>query len=102
MRRILYRSPAAIRPPQSACARKGGVLCAGLLLLLPPLSAARRPSYGGSLRIETAESIPSLDPAEPKLAGPVFETLVRLDDRGRPQPWLALSWTHDAVRNRWT
>jgi MarR-like DNA-binding transcriptional regulator SgrR of sgrS sRNA len=31
----------------------------------------------------------------------VFETLVRLDERGNPQPWLATSWSHDAARKRW-
>ena len=31
----------------------------------------------------------------------VFETLVSLDDHGRPQPWLATSWTHDTARKAW-
>jgi peptide/nickel transport system substrate-binding protein len=70
-------------------------------VLAGPLQAARRPSYGGALRVETVESIQSIDPTEPKLAGLVFETLVRLDERGRPRPWLALSWTHDTARKRW-
>jgi MarR-like DNA-binding transcriptional regulator SgrR of sgrS sRNA len=35
------------------------------------------------------------------LTGAVFETLVRLDDRGDPQPWLATAWTHDPARKRW-
>jgi MarR-like DNA-binding transcriptional regulator SgrR of sgrS sRNA len=26
---------------------------------------------------------------------------VRLDDHGRPQPWLAISWIHDVTRKRW-
>src|SRR5579862_4946674 len=86
MRRTLYRWIAAISG----------------IALLAPLHAARRPSYGGTLRIETAESMQSIDPSETKLAGLVFETLVRLDDRGRPQPWLALSWAHDTARKRWT
>jgi peptide/nickel transport system substrate-binding protein len=86
MRRIVCRSIAAI----SAVA------------LLFPLAAATRPRYGGVLRIEIAESIQALDSSETKLAGLVFETLVRLDDRGRPRPWLAVSWTHDAARKRWT
>ena len=38
-------------------------------------------------------------------AGPlrslVFETLVRLDEAGAPQPCLALSWQHDAAARRW-
>jgi ABC-type transport system substrate-binding protein len=31
----------------------------------------------------------------------VFETLVRLDEAGAPQPCLALSWQHDATAKRW-
>jgi ABC-type transport system substrate-binding protein len=38
-------------------------------------------------------------------AGPlralVFETLVRLDAAGAPQPCLAVSWQHDAAAKRW-
>jgi ABC-type transport system substrate-binding protein len=83
-----------------------------LLALIATLEAARRPRYGGELRIEMRASIPSLDPAQapdnPAALGAqrqwmpfVFETLVRLDDRGRPQPWLATSWTHDSARKVW-
>jgi len=86
MRRISYRSIAAI---------------SGLALLLP-LHAARRPVYGGTLHIETAASIQTIEPAAAPFSELVFETLVRLDDHGRPKPWLALSWTHDAARKRWT
>jgi ABC-type transport system substrate-binding protein len=31
----------------------------------------------------------------------VFETLVRLDDAGAPQPCLAVSWQHDSAAKRW-
>jgi ABC-type transport system substrate-binding protein len=85
MRRIVCRSIAAISG----------------IALLSPLAAAPRPRYGGVLRIELAESIQTLDSSETKLAGLVFETLVCLDERGRPRPWLAVSWTHDAARKRW-
>jgi MarR-like DNA-binding transcriptional regulator SgrR of sgrS sRNA len=58
------------------------------------------------------EAVQTLDPmdwpsnpaeasAKAQLSGLVFETLVRLDEKGRPQPWLAESWTHDAARKRW-
>lgn len=58
---------------------------------------------------ETVQTLdPSQWPADPaeaaakaQLAGLVFETLVRLDEKGQPQPWLAESWTHDAGRKRW-
>jgi MarR-like DNA-binding transcriptional regulator SgrR of sgrS sRNA len=82
------------------------------LLSLIVLSAASRPRYGGTLRVEVLASLSTLDPtatlpdnaeaaARRKLTAEVFETLVRLDDRGEPQPWLAISWTHDAARKRW-
>src|SRR5882724_1324230 len=57
------------------------------------LVAARRPRYGGELRVETRSS--------DFLDGLVFETLVRLDERGEPMPWLATSWSHDAAGKRW-
>jgi ABC-type transport system substrate-binding protein len=77
-----------------------------ILALAAALEAARRPRYGGELRVETRSAIASLDPGavseDPVALGAqrqwmplVFETLVRLDDQGRPQPWLATSWTHD-------
>jgi peptide/nickel transport system substrate-binding protein len=46
----------------------------------------------------------ALDPAAPDaapLASLVFETLVRLDEAGAPQPCLALSWQHDPTARRW-
>ena len=55
---------------------------------------ARRPRYGGELRIEMRAS-------ENPFQDAVFETLVRLDDRGEPQPWLATSWSHDTGRKVW-
>jgi len=79
---------------------------------LATLEAARRPRYGGELRVEMRATLRTLDPAETpsdpvafaaqsQLVPMVFETLVRLDERGEPQPWLATSWTHDAANNRW-
>src|SRR6266403_1513942 len=62
---------------------------AGVSLLV----AARRPRYGGELRVE----VRSAD----FLGGLVIETHVRLDERGEPEPWLATSWSHDAVRKQW-
>ncbi len=71
-------------------------------ILLGSIEAARRPRYGGTLRVEMSTAVQTMDPgANSELAGLVFETLVRLDDHGAPQPWLAESWTHDAARKRW-
>jgi len=45
------------------------------------------------------------DPADAaatdRLASLVFERLVRLDETGRPQPALAITWQHDAEFKRW-
>ncbi len=82
------------------------------LALAAGLEAARRPHYGGELRVEIRATMMSLDPAlipdDPAALGAqrqwmpfVFETLVSLDDQGRVQPWLATSWTHDASRKAW-
>jgi ABC-type transport system substrate-binding protein len=61
------------------------------------IQAARRPRYGGELRVETHAA----DPSETLFAGSVFETLVRFDDHGDPQPWLATAWAHDPARKVW-
>jgi MarR-like DNA-binding transcriptional regulator SgrR of sgrS sRNA len=76
------------------------------------LNAARRPRYGGELRIELRAQLKTLDPqempqdplalaAQRQILPAVFETLVRLDEHGEPQPWLAESWTHDLARKGW-
>src|SRR5437016_113043 len=96
MRRTLLRSIAA----------------ASAIILVGSLEAARRPRYGGVLRVEVSAAVQTLDPADwpgdpaeaalkARLAGLVFETLVRLDEKGRPQPCLATSWSHDAAGRRW-
>jgi MarR-like DNA-binding transcriptional regulator SgrR of sgrS sRNA len=76
------------------------------LLIFAPADGARRPRYGGELRIEMRAAPRTLDPAEAPaelswVYGAVFETLVRLDEHGDPQPWLAASWSHDAARKSW-
>jgi peptide/nickel transport system substrate-binding protein len=99
MRPIIWRSIAAVNAllALTAAAR---------------LEAARRPRYGGELRVEMRATLMTLDPADSpedpaalaaqRLWLPtVFETLVKLDDYGEPQPWLATSWTHDPVRKVW-
>jgi peptide/nickel transport system substrate-binding protein len=84
---------------------------ASLLLCCQAVKVFGRPRYGGTLRIETHETVRSLDPAEwstngtestkEKLISLVFERLVQLDENGRPQTSLALSWQHDAKNKRW-
>jgi ABC-type transport system substrate-binding protein len=81
-------------------------------LALAILKAENRPRYGGTLRVEMSAILNNLDPAEipadpvileakGRLVPAVFETLVRLDESGKPQPWLATSWAHDVARKRW-
>lgn len=69
------------------------------------LEPARHPHYGGTLRVEMQAAVTSLDPAVPaardKMTALVFDTLTRLDDDGRPQPRLAVSWEHDAAMQHW-
>ena len=64
-----------------------------------------RPHYGGTLRVAVKEAPASIDPGGTAgasfLASFVFETLVRLDDRGMPQPHLATSWQAESGDQRW-
>src|SRR5258706_12461119 len=68
--------------------------------ILVTVEAARRPRYGGELRMEMRAAPATIESAE-FIENQVFETLVRLDEHGDPQPWLATSWAHDAARKRW-
>ena len=77
------------------------IVAVSVLLAAGTLEAARRPRYGGELRIETRATPRTPDPSEATFLSYVFETLVRLDDRGEPEPWLAASWTHEPARKRW-
>ena len=88
------------------------IAAASAFFALVILQAESRPRYGGALRVEMSAALNNLDPAEipsdpvaleakARLVPAVFETLVRLDDSGKPQPWLATSWTHDVARKRW-
>jgi len=82
------------------------IAAASTLAVLGTIDAARRPRYGGDLRIEMRAAMRTLDPIEAPpeaalLTQAVFETLVRLDNRGDPQPSLAISWMHDTARKCW-
>ena len=85
---------------------------ASAFFALAILKAESRPHYGGMLRVEMSAALNNLDPAEipsdpaaleakTRLVPAVFETLVRLDESGKPQPWLATSWAHDVAHKRW-
>jgi peptide/nickel transport system substrate-binding protein len=72
--------------------------------------AATRPHYGGTLRIQMASTVSTLAPAETNpgdalaarnVFGLIFDTLVVLNDRGEPQPGLAISWQVEPGNQRW-
>jgi len=82
------------------------IAAASALIALHTVDAARRPRYGGELRVEMRAMLPTLDPSlnsvdAAQLVPAVFETLVRFDEKGDPQPGLAVSWSHDLTRKRW-
>src|SRR6267142_2871214 len=67
-----------------------------------PLNSATRPRYGGTLTGDLTLGWTTLDPAETVAWTPlVVETLVRINERGDPEPDLAVNWQHDADRKRW-
>ena len=92
--------------------RRSGLrlLVATSLLLAGIAVAATRPRYGGTLRVAMRAAPTSLDPADSgqpdsfarrNLSRLIFDTLVRLDDHGRPQPALANSWQPEPGNQRW-
>lgn len=82
---------------------------AGSSLLLTALLAhsETRPQYGGTLHIATHEMFGSLDCSQidsltqANITRLIFETLVTLDNRGDPQPLLAMSWQASPDNRRW-
>ena len=69
--------------------------------------AATRPHYGGSMHVALREAPLSLNPTQPGWADHenlfrlLFDTLVVLDDQGRPRPSLATSWQAEFGDQRW-
>jgi len=84
-------------------------LLAASSLLLSAALAETRPQYGGTLHIAMHVSMMSLDPAaaSPDSVGQrnidslIFETLVDLDESGKPVPALATSWQSTQGNQRW-
>jgi ABC-type transport system substrate-binding protein len=86
------------------------LLVASSLLWAAVSGAATRPHYGGTLRIETRAAPTSLDPADSNQSGwfgsrnvfeLLFDTLVSLDEQGKPEPALAMSWQAEPGNQRW-
>jgi len=87
MRRFAWRSLALI----------------SLIAFLAGARAETRPHYGGTLGIEIHGALTFTDPGEwpPELVALVYDSLVRLDERGEARPALAISWQHDPQFKRW-
>ena len=83
------------------------LLAAGSVLLAAAAGAATRPHYGGTVGVCLRAAPTSLDPDQPDWAGSrslfrlVFDTLVTLDDQGRPLPALATAWQAESANQRW-
>jgi peptide/nickel transport system substrate-binding protein len=74
------------------------------LLLALSAAAESRPHYGGVLRVELRDPVASVDPRDDsasRIVPLIFDTLVILDDAGRPQPSLAVHWTAESD-HRWS
>src|SRR6516225_7607182 len=76
-------------------------------MLAGPASAQKQ---GGSITVGLELDIPGFDPLKVGVfdtsaetaAAAIFDTLTYLDDKGEPQPKLALSWTHSDDYKTWT
>ena len=86
------------------------LLVASSLLCALGASAATRPHYGGTLHVEMRDAPASLDPGDSSqpgwfdsrnLFGLIFDTLVSLDEQGKPEPALASSWQVEPGSQRW-
>src|SRR5438874_669302 len=98
--------PIAMKRFTSAC------LALASAASLTSIASAARPHYGGTLRVETAGVIRSVDPAAPaadaaeawakiRLVPLAFETLTTIDPDAGLQPALAASWESAAGSARW-
>jgi peptide/nickel transport system substrate-binding protein len=78
-------------------------------LLASVAFGAVRPRYGGTLRLTTSAAPASIDPANSttdtltirNIYRLMFDTLVVLDARGKPQPALATLWQAEPGDQRW-
>jgi len=83
---------------------------ASSLVCILDASAVARPHYGGTLHVEMRAAPTSLDPADSNqpnwiesrnLFSLIFDTLVSLDEYGKPEPALASSWQAEPGSQRW-
>ncbi|MFB9267263.1 ABC transporter substrate-binding protein [Bradyrhizobium erythrophlei] len=84
-------------------------LAVGATLLVAAGTAGAQ-KQGGSITVGQELDIPGFDPLKVGVfdtsaqtaAAAIFDTLTYLDDKGEPQPKLALSWTHSDDYKTWT
>ncbi len=82
------------------------VAASGIALFVGPVNAQKQ---GGSITVGIELDIPGFDPlkvgvfdtAAQMAAAAIFDTLTYLDDKGEPQPKLALSWSHSDDYKTW-
>ncbi len=86
------------------------LLAVSSLALVGLANGAIRPQYGGSLRVMTRANLTSLDPSDSTQPDSVFrrdldrllfDTLVIVDEFGRLQPGLAISWKSQPGYRAW-
>ena len=72
--------------------------------------AVVRPHYGGTLHVQMADTVSTLDPADTShgdtlaarnVFALLYDTLVVLNDRGEPRPGLAISWQAEPGSQDW-
>jgi ABC-type transport system substrate-binding protein len=86
------------------------LVVASSLLWALSASADMRPHYGGTLHVEMRAAPTSLDPADSSqadwfrlrnLSSLMFEPLASLDEQGKPEPALSISWQAESGNQRW-
>jgi peptide/nickel transport system substrate-binding protein len=79
------------------------------VLLATAASAAVRPRYGGTVRVEMRAAVQSLapgtsdqnSPGQERLSSLIFEPLITLDQNAQPRGALAFSWQHTPDYKLW-
>ena len=94
------------------CVAFAALCTLGAVATVPSSAASTRPQIGGTLRVQMSERVATIDPrqwpvapgqaaAAERIDSLVFDRLARLDEHGRPQPALAISWQNDTQMKRW-
>jgi 4-phytase/acid phosphatase/peptide/nickel transport system substrate-binding protein len=79
------------------------------IAIFPFMSPSQAQKQGGGITVGQELDIPGFDPLKVGVfdtsaetaAAAIFDTLTTLDDKGEPQPKLALSWTHSDDYKTW-